>query len=213
MKIVIFGSGGMSRETAFLIEEINKHLKAKYQILGYIEKEKEKKNTIISGYPILGDYKALEDMEIDGFALGIGNPKIKKKVYENEIMKIKKKLNAPNLIHPDLIFRKDYIDFGIGNIICAGNIFTTDIQIGNFNIINRKCTIGHDVKIGHFNLINPRVTISGGVEIGNNVLIGASATLLQNRRIGDDVVIGAGAVVTKDVEPGATVVGVPAKRI
>ena len=43
--------------------------------------------------------------------------------------------------------------------------------------------------------------------------MGAGAIVLKGVVIGDDAVIGAGAVVTKDVEPGTKVAGVPARRI
>ena len=51
------------------------------------------------------------------------------------------------------------------------------------------------------------------VSIGKNVWIGGGALILPGIRVGDDAVIGAGAVVTRDVAPGATVVGNPARPI
>ena len=47
--------------------------------------------------------------------------------------------------------------------------------------------------------------------IGNNVSIGSNTTILGGITIGNGALIGAGAVVTKDVPPGALVVGNPAK--
>jgi acetyltransferase-like isoleucine patch superfamily enzyme len=49
------------------------------------------------------------------------------------------------------------------------------------------------------------------VSIGRNVWIGTHAVILPGVTIGDDAVVGAGAVVTRDVEPGAVVVGIPAR--
>jgi len=49
--------------------------------------------------------------------------------------------------------------------------------------------------------------------IGNDVWIGANVTILGGVEIGNGAVIGAGAVVTKDIEPYAVAVGVPAKII
>lgn len=51
------------------------------------------------------------------------------------------------------------------------------------------------------------------ISIGANVWIGGGAILLPGVRIGDDAVIGAGAVVTRDVAPGATVAGNPARPL
>jgi maltose O-acetyltransferase len=49
------------------------------------------------------------------------------------------------------------------------------------------------------------------VRIGRNVWIGAGAILLPGVTVGDDAIIGAGSVVTRDVLPGVTVMGSPAK--
>ena len=49
------------------------------------------------------------------------------------------------------------------------------------------------------------------ITIGANVWIGAGALILPGVTIGDDAIIGAGSVVTRDVPPGGTAVGNPAR--
>lgn len=51
------------------------------------------------------------------------------------------------------------------------------------------------------------------VRIGADVWIGGGAIVLPGVTIGDGAIIGAGSVVTKDVAPGLTVVGNPARGI
>ena len=49
------------------------------------------------------------------------------------------------------------------------------------------------------------------VRIGSDVWIGGGAIILPGVTIGDGAVIGAGSVVTRDVAPGQTVTGNPAR--
>lgn len=49
--------------------------------------------------------------------------------------------------------------------------------------------------------------------VGDRVFIGTGVVVMGGVTIGDDATIAAGAVVTKDVRPGTTVGGVPAKEI
>lgn len=58
-----------------------------------------------------------------------------------------------------------------------------------------------------------QVTLAGIVELGYHVDIGAGAKILGPLTIQNHVRVGANAVVTKDVEEGNTVVGIPAKSI
>lgn len=73
--------------------------------------------------------------------------------------------------------------------------------------IGKNCRIMADVVVGSTNGVNIAATI------GDNVYIGAGAKIIGNIIIGNDVCIGANAVVTKNVEGGITVAGIPARRI
>jgi len=209
-KILIIGSGGFAKEVAFLIEDINKS-KQEWDFLGYIDQSAE-----IGSQN--GKYKVYEHddwlMKIDfeiHVVFGIGNPQTVKKVHEK--LSMNTNIKFPNLVHPNVIGDWERIKTGQGNIICAGNIFTTDIEFGSFNIFNLDCTIGHDTMIGNFNVFNPSVNLSGGLNIADECLIGTGAQILQYKKIVSQAIVGAGAVVTKDLlEPGIYV-GSPAKKL
>ena len=207
--IVILGTGGFAREVAFLIEEINR-VSPTWRILGLVEADERQVGTQIGKYSILCAESDLAKRNVAA-TIGIGNPAIIKKIVEN--FKDYSNISFPNLIHPNTIGDRERISMGRGNIICAGNILTTDIQIGSFNIFNLNSTYGHDIQIGDYCVFNPGLNLSGGLKIGNSCLVGTGATILQYLSIGDGATIGGGAVVTKNVEAGVTVVGVPAKPI
>jgi sugar O-acyltransferase (sialic acid O-acetyltransferase NeuD family) len=147
----------------------------------------------------------------DDFALlGVGTPELKLKI----VSELQKNNNLPkfiNVYHPTAIVGNTF--FGKGNIVCAGTIFTVDVQVDDFNAFNLNCTIGHGCKIGSYNQVNPGTNISGGVTIGDRCLIGTGVQILEDINICSDVLIGAGAVVSKDLVEAGTYVGIPARRI
>lgn len=105
-----------------------------------------------------------------------------------------------------LLISADFI--GPGSIIVARD----SIRIGDGVKIAEYVTIrdgNHDHSVP---LREMRFTTSP-INIGQNVWIGAKATILSGVSIGDGATIAAGAVVTRDVSPGQTVGGVPAKPI
>jgi sugar O-acyltransferase (sialic acid O-acetyltransferase NeuD family) len=206
--IVIIGSGGLAKEVAFLIDEVNKQ-KKEWNLLGYIDNEIGKQN---GKYSVFQNDEWLKQTSKEiNIVFGIGSPLLIEKL--STLFSKNENLSFPNIIHPNVIADWNRIKIGEGNIICASNTFTTDIEIGNFNIFNLDCTLGHDSLVGNYNVINPSVNISGGVDIGDNNLIGTSATILQFLNINNDVIIGANSLINKSINEKGVYVGVPAKRI
>ena len=217
--LILFGTGGASKEVYYLIEQINKVSQdEKYEILGCIEEDEKKVGELaFSKINVIATDENVQSLisnyEQVAIVIPIGDPKIKKKIFEKIDSYNCENILYPNLIHPNAIVDSTLVKMDQGNIISAGVVMACDIELGNFNLINRSCTIGHDVSIGNFNTLNPMATISGDVHIGNDNLIGAGAIVLQGISIGDNITVGAGAVVTKDVEESVTVVGIPATQL
>ena len=208
MKIAIIGAGGFGREVLSLIKAINK-IKPTFEVLGFLDNGIEK-GRLIHDLPILGSINEIEKLRIKQVVLAIGNPQTRKAIVEQ----IDTQVSFPNIIHPSAIFQDiERTTIGTGCIICAGNIFTTDIVISNYCIINLSCTVGHDAELGDFTSIMPGVNISGGAKLKRCVYVGTGAKLIKATSIGADAVIGAGAVVDIDVLEKEVVVGVPARPL
>jgi serine O-acetyltransferase len=74
-------------------------------------------------------------------------------------------------------------------------------------VIHSGTRLGNDVVIGHQVTLGGRDLTSGAPQIEDGVYIGAGAKILGGVRVGRGATVGANAVVTKDVPPGAVVVG------
>ena len=153
-----------------------------------------------------------------------------------EALKITHKIN--NEYHtPDEIQElfADLTDSPINKTLGLIPPFNTDfgknIHIGDNVFINSGCKmqdqggifIGDDVLIGHNACL---LTLNHDadpdfradmhpepIHIENKAWLGSNVTVLPGVRIGEGAIVAAGAVVTKDVEAGSIVGGVPAKFI
>lgn len=211
--IAIYGAGGFAREVAWLIETINQ-TEERYQLVGFVDDNPKLRGQFINDIPVLNLEDLLMRYPESRVVGGIGNPQTRQMLME----KVGQTgLTFETLIHPRTE-RSRWIEYGEGIVICAGNILTTNIKLGDHVQINLDCTIGHDVIMGDYTTLAPGVHVSGWVHFGKRAYVGTGAVIINGTSdaplvIGDDVVIGAGACVTKSVEAGLTVVGVPARPL
>jgi acetyltransferase EpsM len=98
-----------------------------------------------------------------------------------------------------------------GSVVMAGAIVNPNATLGAHCVVNTGALIEHDVQVGDYTLVSPGVVIGGGTIVEENCLIGLGAKVRDHVRIGRGATVGMGAVVVKNVEPGATVMGVPAR--
>lgn len=211
MKLAIYGAGGFAREVAWLAESC-REAGTDLDLLGFVDDDAARHGTALSGYPVLG-LDALRDWVPDAqVVVAVGNPTLRERLTE--------KVAAAGFGHAMLVDpgcrRSRSVGIGRGTVVCAGTILTCDINVGDHVQINLDCTVGHDAVFDRFATLAPGVHVSGFVHVGRRAYIGTGAAIINGRDgeplvIGEDAVVGAGAVVTKDVAPGTTVVGVPAR--
>lgn len=189
-KVYLLGAGGFAREALDIYTDLNRA----GDVLGFVEQNSKRDGGILNGKKIF-DEKILDNVPSGVKLIGaIGSSK--RRVWIERLEQQGFKFDT--VIHPSVIKSK-WVKFGDGCIICAGNIFTCNIDIGNHTIVNLGCTIGHDVKMGSFITVSPRSNISGNVTIEDEVWVGSGSTIIEKISIGKGSYIGAGACVTKDI--------------
>ena len=82
-------------------------------------------------------------------------------------------------------------------------------------VLGGRATVGKNCHVGAGAVLAGVVEPASAtpVIIEDDVLIGANAVVIEGVHVGKGAVIAAGAVVVIDVEPGAVMAGVPARKI
>ncbi len=208
-KLAIYGAGGLGREVALMINQINQ-VDQQWDLIGFFD-DGRRKNDCVDGLMVLGGINDVNAIQSScAIVIAIADAASRESIVERINNNL---INYPIIIHPKALLGSVENEWGEGTIITAGCIFTTGIVVGKFTIVNLACTLGHDVRLGDFCSVMPGCNISGNVVIGESTLIGTGTQVLQNITVGAHCTIGAGAVVINNIESGLTVVGIPANRL
>ncbi|WP_195806612.1 acetyltransferase [Winogradskyella helgolandensis] len=169
---------------------------------------------IYDRFKILTSFEAvttyLSKSEDKSFILGLGQPKLRKDLYQKFI-----ELGAQpvSVISKNAEVGNFDVNINKGVSILSGAKVSNSVEIGKGCLIYYNTIITHDCSIGDFVEVSPNVTILGRCRIGNHTSLGASSVILPDVTLGSNVIVGAGSVVLNDVPDYSTIVGVPGRVI
>lgn len=213
MDIAIYGAGGFGRETACLINTINKSKEiAEWNIIGFFDDDSAIKGKDISHYgKCLGGIDELNNWDSPlAIVISVGSPNAIKSIAEKIC---NPQVSFPNIVHPDFVINDPKtFHIGKGNIIQSGCSVSCDVSIGDFNVFNGAVVFGHDDVIGNYNTFMPAIRVSGEVKIGDANFFGVGSIVLQQIKIGNNIRLAAGSVLMTKPKDGKLYMGNPAKK-
>lgn len=209
--LVVIGAGGFGREVLDVVESINAStVEPAWEVVGVVDDNPSEENLARlkrRNIEFLGSTDGpLDWINPARYVVGIGNPRVRRTFADRYD---RANHRAATLVHPTATCGFD-VEIAEGTVVCAGVRLTTNIRLGRHVHLNPNVTVGHDTTLGDFVSMNPASSVSGDCLIENAVLIGVGAVVLNRLRVGANAVVGAAACVTKPVDHGQVVVGIPA---
>lgn len=102
-------------------------------------------------------------------------------------------------------------DVEIGANSCIDRATLGETRIGRGVKIDNLVQVAHNVVIGENSILVGQVGISGSSRIGKDVLFAGQSATVDHVEVGDGVRIAGRGVVTKDIPPGSSIAGFPAR--
>ena len=205
--MIIIGAKGFAKELLEVCQELGKT----NNLVFYDDLSTDLPGKIYGEFDILHSETEVKSYfrEVDKrFALGIGNPILRKKMTDlftswgGELISI---------ISPKAHIGEFGVRIDLGATILAGASITGDVNIGKCLLMYPNSVITHGCKIGDFVELSPGAVILGNCNICDFAHIGSNATILPKLSVGEKSVIGAGGVLTKSIKKDTVVKGNPAK--
>jgi sugar O-acyltransferase (sialic acid O-acetyltransferase NeuD family) len=213
----IFGAGGFGREVMPVARHwvTAQHQGEDSELVFIVENGQPMPEKMVNGHRVLNADEFLTAPASERrFNIAIGNSGVRERIANSIPANIASpfSITAPN--HVSL----DGNAIGEGAILCNFTHITSNARIGRFFHGNIYSYIAHDCIVGDFVTFAPGVMCNGNVVVEDHAYIGTGVVIRQGAPgtplvIGRGAVVGMGAVVTKNVAPGSTVVGNPARLL
>ncbi len=197
--IAVIGAGGHAAVVASAL------VAAGLDVAGFFDDSPMTWMSMILGIPVLGPIRHLAASGCSRAVLGIGDNRVRKALAETIEVEWMTVVHPFSWVHPDVVL-------GPGTVVCAGSVVQPGARIGSHVIVNTRSSVDHHAQVGDYAHLAV-AHVAGGASVGEGVFMALGSIVLPKIHVGAWATVGAGAVVTKPVDPGLTVVGIPARPL
>lgn len=199
MRIVIMGAGGFALELLDLAERLGHEVVAVFDERGTTSRD-------VLGS--IGVVDSIDDVDADAAAIAVGDPSVRARFLEMA----RGRFPLPVLTHPSACV-SPRASIAEGCLIMQNAVINSGSKVGAGTLVNVGCCIGHECEVGECCHLAPAVQLAGCSSVGDVTMLGTGTTVLPGVRVGNGSLCGAGSVITREVEDGILVTGIPARKV
>ena len=170
----------------------------------------------LDGVPIVGADAVIERLmrqdRVTAALMGLGSTKNNRPRRRLFQLARSRGLQMPTLVADSAVVAEDAV-LGEGTVVMPLALVHVAARVGDNGIVNSGAIVEHGTVVSDHVHVAPNATVLADCRIGEGAFIGAGAVIRQGLTVGDYAVVAAGAAVFKNVPPGVTVLGNPARVV
>jgi sugar O-acyltransferase (sialic acid O-acetyltransferase NeuD family) len=203
--LVLVAAGGLALETAEAATA------AGLKVAGCVDDDPTRWGTAAGGWlPVLGGVEEVVLRDDAPLVLCAGRGAVRERLARRLEAAGVHPGRYVRVVHPSVAVPAS-CSVGAGTVLLAGVVLTAAVTVGSHVVAMPRVTLTHDDVVEDFATLCAGVTLGGGVRVGRAAYLGMSCSVRERVTVGAESMLGMGAVVTRDVPPGETWVGVPAR--
>jgi bifunctional N-acetylglucosamine-1-phosphate-uridyltransferase/glucosamine-1-phosphate-acetyltransferase GlmU-like protein len=199
--LLILGAGVHAAEMVEIIERINQ-VKKTWRLLGFLSPDEKMWGEELNGLRVLGPQEKLREHS--------GADLVPDNSWPWPFSVPRERLVT--IVDPSTFVSRT-ATIGVGGVFYPHCYVGLKARVGDGVFALSGSVINHDDVVEDHCVLASQATLAGSVHVEPECYLGQSCTVRQYLRIGRKSMIGMGAVVVKDVPPGSTMAGNPARAL
>ena len=164
-------------------------------VIGFLDDKSENYHQYKHSAPFIGSIQAHKVRQDVKYIIGIANLTYRKTIVARFL---EEGADFATFIHCNACISESAV-LGKGVVVAPNANIGPNVRIGDFTLLNSRCSMGHDTIIGEYNFISPNVCFSGFTIVGDNNLFGINSATIPCIKVGNRNKIAAGMVLDKNV--------------
>lgn len=208
-QLVIVGAGGTANDVLEWLAALAA-AGQRYDCLGLLDDDVEKKNTVFAGHRLLGPLADAGRFPQARFVDATGGPNSHRRRGEIVGRTGLDDDRFETLVHP-LATVSPRATLGPGCLVYPYVFIGPDVRIGRHVTVLSHASINHEDRIGDWSILASHVALAGAVTVGEHCYLGMGSRVIGGVAVGDRSMVGMGSVVIRNVAADSTVAGNPAR--
>ncbi len=205
-RLLLVAAGGLARETLAVVRALGR-----FDTIRVLDDDPHLWGSTLDGVPVVGGLEEVKRDDAD-VVVCAGRGTVRRRLVARLRELGVSDDRYARVVHPAVDVPPG-CEVGAGSILLAQVVLTADVTVGRHVVAMPHVTLTHDDVVEDYATLCAGVTLGGEVRIGAAAYLGMSSSVRERLAVGTEATLGMGSALLRDLPPGQTWAGVPARRI